>query len=156
MQEAYVTDSLDFNKDIPPIAYMESLADRLGCGFWVIPTDESGQQFEIFLCNSTFDDEGDEIGVLTVFEPNSDLYVVFVLCLEIRFDDTKKVVDYGWHLQFESEVQGEGDDDAFQTATDLMNLTTEEVAEAVEDCLQTIRSLAGLPGQELVIRLSDE
>ncbi len=153
MQHAYVTDTLDFSKDIAPIAYMEALAERLECGFWVIPNDESGRQFEIFLCNSTFEDDGDEIGVLTVFEPSDSLYVVFVLCLEIRFDDAEQVVDYGWHLQFESEVQGGEGEEAFQTATDLMNLTTEEMSEAVDDCLQTIRSLAGLPGQELVIAL---
>jgi len=132
---------------------MEGLAEQLGCGFWVIPTDEEGQSFEIFLCNSTFEDEGDEIGVLTVFEPNAELYVVFVLCLEIRFDANTHLLDYGWHIQFEAEVQGEGEEEAFNTAIDTMDLSTDEVRMLVSDCLQTVRSLASMHAHQLVITL---
>lgn len=153
MQDPYFTETLAVAKDSAPSATIQQLAGAFGARLWVNPIDEDGRHLEIFLANSTVDDEGDEIGVLSVFEPNSQLYVVWVVCLELVVDASDQLLDHAWHIQFEAEVQGEGEAAPFQHSIEETNVSTEEANLCIADCIQTLAALQSLHSLEPLIDL---
>jgi len=143
MPASYFTDELNIGHDVEAVSYLQEVALRLGCRFWVNPSENSDDEFEIYLCNTTFydEEEEDDVGVILFFEPNSELYALLVLCLEINFDKSKSVPEFGWHIQFEAEVQGEDDAESSSRNVDEMWVSTDRVKEVLEGCLETIKSI---------------